>query len=75
MILYYQTGTGTSEPEIFVDFFTLKGMTHLPDTTLFRKLRQYKGINYRNRKLWKYRDLINTGILKELKKDEIHSDL
>jgi hypothetical protein len=61
MFLYYQTGIGTSEPELYVDFSTLKEKSNIPGITLFRKLREFKGITYRNRKLYRLdRDLINT---------------
>ena len=69
MFLYYQTGIGGSEPELYIDFSTLKEKTNIPGITLYRKLRQIKGITYRNRKLYKYRDLINSEIYKQMKKE------
>ena len=54
MVLYY------NDNEIFLDFQTIREKVSLPETTLYRYLRSHcQGVRYRNRMLFKYRDLID----------------
>jgi hypothetical protein len=67
MVLYYLNN------EIFIDFKSILERVSIPESTLYRRIRnKCSGIKYRNKVLFKYQDLI-TGfpdIAKEIQKNE-----
>jgi hypothetical protein len=67
MVLYY------FKDEIFLDFQTIRERVSVPESTLYRKIRnKCSGIRYRNKILFKYQDLITDfpDLVKEIKEYE-----
>jgi len=67
MVLYY------NDNDIYLDYQTINERVSIPGTTLYRQLRDHcDGIRYRNRMLFRYKDLIDLPeIFKEIQNDEI----
>lgn len=67
MVVYYNNN------DVYLDFQTIRERVSLPPTTLYRRLRNHGGgIRYRNRMLFRYKDLIDLpDIFKQIQKDEI----
>ena len=66
MVVYYNNN------DIYLDFQTIRERVSIPETTLYRRLGHFKGLKYRNRKLYKYSDLVDLpDIFKQIQNDEI----
>jgi len=70
MVLYYV------DNEIFLDFPSIKERVKLSESTLYRRITKSscKTVNYRNRLLWNYKDLIHElpEVYKEIQEYENH---
>jgi hypothetical protein len=67
MVLYY------IDNELFVDFQTIVERVDMPISNIYRILKKRcKGIPYRNRTLYEYKDLMNLpDIFHQVKRDEV----
>ena len=67
MVLYYV------DNELYVDFQTILERVNMPASNLYRILKKNcKGIPYRNRTLYDYKDLMNLpDIFQQVKRDEV----